>query len=279
MQPEKTQKRTYKTPGSGRRVITGVLLFVSCLLVLAGLLRDDSGGLRVAVKVTPTPTAMGTAFDETVVSREITIPARSWYAIQLGAFDSEESAKSLAQNYTDRGAAGYVRKDGRFRVLAALYKTRDEAASVRQQLQSQHGIDSYVYEITLPEIVLNVSGMAGQLDALEAGMQYLNTVLERFCDISVSMDRRDLVTEEELTALAEVASQAETLQNVIAMRFSTVQYAAVDDLKSLLETVKTAADNVAAASKNGTVAMAAQMKYQTFFMLSGIEGYINGFGQ
>jgi hypothetical protein len=279
MHTAKVEKRTYKAPGGGKRILTGVLLFVSCVLILMGLLKDENGGLSLELKVTPTPTAIGSTFDETVTTREISLPARSWYAIQLGAYDSEESARAQAESYVARGAAGYVRKDSRFRVLAALYPTREEAQTVRQQLQSQHEIDSYVYEIALPEILLGVDGMAGQLDVLEAGMQYLNTTLEKFCEISTSMDKQDLPVEQELSRLAEVSSQADTLKNVLSQRFSTVHNAVVSDLINLMEEIGTATSLVAETSSKGNVAMGAQMKNQTLKLLSEVESYLYSFGK
>ena len=279
MHTAKVEKRTYRAPGGGKRILTGVLLFVSCLLILSGLLRDNSGGLTMQVKVTPTPTVIGNTFDETLTSREISLAAKSWYAIQLGAFDGEDSARAQAQSFISRGAAGYVRKDSRFRVLAALYPTREEAQTVRQQLQTQHDIDSYVYEIALPEIVLNVNGMAGQLDVLEAGLQFLNTAVEKFCAVSISMDKQDLSVEQELTRLAEIASQADTLRNVITQRCASVKSTVVTDLLSLLEDIGKAARTVAETSAKGMVAMAAQMKFQTLTLLSAVENYLYSLGR
>lgn len=279
MHTAKVEKRTYRAPGGGKRILTGVLLFVSCVLILMGLLRDGNGGLSFELKVTPTPTVIGKVFDETFVEREISLPARSWYAIQLGAFDNEESARSQADSFVARGAAGYVRKDARFRVLAALYPTREEAQTVRQQLQSQHEIDSYVYEIALPEILLNVKGMAGQLDVLEAGMQYLNTTLEKFCEISTSMDKQDLPTEQELSRLAEIASQADTIKSVLAQRFSAANNAVVSNLISLMEEIGKASSAVAETSSKGNVVMGAQMKNQTLKLMTLVESYLYSFGK
>jgi len=279
MHTAKVVKRTYKAPDGGKRILTGVLLFVSCVLILMGLLRDGNGGLSLEVKVTPTPTAIGKTFDETFVSREISLPARSWYAIQLGAFDSEESARSQAESFVARGAAGYVRKDSRYRVLAALYPTREEAQTVRQQLHGQHEIESYVYEINLPEILLNVKGMAGQLDVLEAGMQYLNTTLEKFCEISTSMDKQDLTVEQELSRLAELASQADTLKNVLAQRFASVNSAVVKDLISLIGEIGKSTAAVAEISSKGNVVMGAQMKHETLKLLSFVESYLYSLGK
>ena len=279
MHTAKVEKRTYRAPGGGKRILTGVLLFVSCLLILSGLLRDNSGGLKVEVKVTPTPTMLARTFDETMTSRQISVSQRGWYAIQLGAFDSEASAQAQADSFVARGAAGYVLKDSRYRVLAALYPTREEAQTVRQQLQTQHKIDSYVYEVSLPEIILNVEGMAGQLDVLEAGMQFLNTALERFCQSAISMDRQDMSVEQELTKLAEIASQADTLANALTLRFTSVKSTVVDKLVTQLGEVSKATMAVADASQKGTIAMAAQMKYQTLVLLSSTGRFLSGFGQ
>jgi hypothetical protein len=277
MHSTKVEKRTYRVPGGGKRILTGVLLFASCLLILAGLLRGNGvGGLLVETKPTATPTVFSTAFDETPASREITLEARSWYAIQLGSFENEQSAKTQAQSYTARGAAGYVRNDGgRFRVLAALYPLKEDAQSVREQLRAQHEIDSYVYEISLPVIKFDVKGMAGQLDALDAAMQYLNTAMEKFCSISVSLDKRDLNMEQQLTALNEVSSQADTLRTVLSQRLNAPGYKVVGDLTGLLSQISQACKTVTDASAQGSVAMATQMKYQTLSLLTAVETYRN----
>ncbi len=279
MHTAKVEKRTYKSPDGGKRTLAGVLIFISCLLILAGLLRDNNSGVKLEVKITPTPTVLGPSFDETRATREISLPSKIWYAIQLGSFDSEASAKTQADTFVARGAAGFVYKDSRYRVLAALYPSREEAQTVRQQLQSQHEIDSYVYEIVLPEILLNVEGMAGQLDALEAGLQFLSTTIGKYCESAISMDRQDLSTEQELTRLAEIATQADTLQNVLKQRFASVNYAAVDNLILLLNDVSKAAKSVAEASLKGAIPMASQMKYQTLSLLSSIRTYLNSFSQ
>lgn len=275
MHSTKVEKRTYRMQGGGKRILTGVLLFVSCLLILAGLLRGSGNGLLVETKPTATPTVFGAAFDETPSSREIVLAARNWYAIQLGAFENEQSATAQAQSYATRGAAGYVRSDGRFRVLAALYPLKEDAQIVREQLRGQHEIDSYVYEILLPEIKFNAEGMAGQLDALDAAMQYLNTALEKFCGISVSLDKRDLNMEQQLAALNEVSSQADTLRTVLSQRIVAPGYKVVTNLTELLTQISQACKTVADTSSQGSVAMATQMKYQALSLLSAVEKYRN----
>ncbi len=276
MRSTKVEKRTYPAHGGAKRVLTAALLFLSCLLILSGLLGDRNSGIIVETKVTPTPTLIAGSFDETPTARELTITSRSWFTIQLGAYENEDSAKIQAATYAQRGAAGFVRHDSRYRVLAALYPTREDAQTVRQQLKSQHDIDSYVYEIVLPEIVLSLKGAAGQLDALEAGFQFLPTVLEEFCDLSVSMDGREMDMEQVLTSLAGLSKQADTLFQVINQRFPEPRLAVIKDLLSILTQVTASSKLTAEKSTVGSVAMATQMKYETLLILTQVETYLNG---
>ncbi|MBQ8537224.1 MAG: SPOR domain-containing protein, partial [Clostridia bacterium] len=165
------EQKVYQTGGSPWRFLSYGMIFVSCMLLISGLFGPGSApaDLTVVPSFTPAPTVVADVFDETPASRQITVDSGKWYAIQLGIYGSADSADAQAQAYKQRGAAGYVwQEDERYRVLAAVYPLEEDAKAVRQQLREGQNIDSYVYAIESTTLTLRLTGMAGQLDALEA---------------------------------------------------------------------------------------------------------------
>ena len=153
----------------------------------------------------PTATPIAAAYDQTVVSREITLAAETWYAIQTGVFSNEDAAREKAELLTDRGAPGAVVEDGeKWRVFIACYGTETDAASVRQRLGENQRIETYLYRWTCPELQLRLKGMAGQVDVAEAGFTLLLQAARTLRDTASLLDAGELtLTEarEQITAL------------------------------------------------------------------------------
>lgn len=76
------------------------------------LSRNAASHLTAETIAQPTATPIAAAYDQTVVSREITLAAETWYAIQTGVFSNEDAAREKAELLTDRGAPGAVVEDG-----------------------------------------------------------------------------------------------------------------------------------------------------------------------
>ena len=190
-----TGKRVYPRQREPGKWLSYLLLFLSVTVILSGLV-SRGGDLSIQPAVTATPIPTDAYFDETVEEREITLPSATWYALQLGAFESETAAEELAQQFIKRGAAGYVWHDGRYRTLAAVYPTREDAQTVREQLSDAHSVDSYLYQIDLPALHLLMKGMKGQLDILEAAFAHANDLTVNRQAVSVAMDRQEMSGEE-----------------------------------------------------------------------------------
>ena len=127
---ERMQRKVYRAQRSSLRWAAAAMAAASLWLLAAGVLNshEDESQLAVEPSLTPAPTPVTRTFDESADSRQITVPATPWYAIQLGVFEAEESAGQQAEMYRSRGAAGYVWQDGeRYRVLAAVYPSEEDA--------------------------------------------------------------------------------------------------------------------------------------------------------
>lgn len=100
------------------------------------------------------------------VTKEIEFPELRRFLIQFGVYDSLDNARVEAARYVERGAAGYLLYDGRYRVIGAAYDGREEAERVANRLKEQENIACYVYEISAPAVKLRVTAAPEQIAAL-----------------------------------------------------------------------------------------------------------------
>ena len=157
----------------GRMIVLMLLIFAAGALTLS---RNAASHLTAETIAQPTATPIAAAYDQTVVSREITLAAETWYAIQTGVFSNEDAAREKAELLTDRGAPGAVVEEGeKWRVFIACYGTETDAASVRQRLGENQRIETYLYRWTCPELQLRLKGKAGFTLLLQAARTLRDT--------------------------------------------------------------------------------------------------------
>lgn len=159
-------------------------------------------------------------FDKTADSREVTLPAENWYAIQTGVFSTQEAALQKADAYTERGAPGTVVRQGeKWRVFIACYGTEGEASAVRTRLETNQKVDTYLYVWECPELHLRLSGMAGQLDAAEAGFTLLTSTAAALRDTAMNLDAAQLTTQEAASAMDALDVQITLWEDTVKSRF------------------------------------------------------------
>ena len=87
----------------GRMIVLMLLIFAAGALTLS---RNAASHLTAETIAQPTATPIAAAYDQTVVSREITFAAETWYAIQTGVFSNEDAAREKAELLTGRSCRG-----------------------------------------------------------------------------------------------------------------------------------------------------------------------------
>ena len=248
------------------RLFCGILLALSALLIGSGLLfRSGRGDFRLESSPSPTELPLNERFDETMVTTELDLPSSAWYSLQVGAYENEESALQLAQQFRKRGAAGYLWHDGRFRVLAAVYLSRDDAQTVRDQLREQHSIDSYIYPIEFPSVKLRVSGMQGQLEILKAAFGHVNALAKELHEVSNALDRQELSADEALEKLNALQVQ----MDLVALRLKQRFVPPVPEVvQSMIVCFEEYSEFVSKLSETeAMVALGMKLKYQTISVL------------
>lgn len=216
----RVEKRRYRRK---RRHLRRVLLGLMLLLTVCGALRvlgrdpvrfvtERLGGNGIA--------SLQGDFDRTAQTREVTLPEESWYAIQTGIFSTADAAEEKAGAYTSRGAPGVVVQDGeKWRVFIACYGAESDASAVRTRLQERQEVDTYLYVWRCPELRLRLSGMAGQLDAVEAGFTLLTSTAAALRDMAVELDAAQVTHAEALTQVKALDGQISLWEKTIRSRF------------------------------------------------------------
>ena len=197
------------------------LLGIAAVMVLVVLLwRGGQAAFVTDYIGLPGPTPLESAFDRTVETREVTLNAETWYAIQTGVFSTQEAAVQKADAYTQRGAPGTVVRQGeKWRVFIACYGTEEEAAAVRTRLESNQKVDTYLYAWECPEVRLRLSGMAGQLDAAEAGFTLLMTTAATLRDTAMELDAAQLTNQEVMASARALDDQIALWEDTVRSRF------------------------------------------------------------
>ncbi|MEA5016692.1 MAG: SPOR domain-containing protein [Candidatus Limiplasma sp.] len=268
-------KRVYPRGHTPGKWLNYLLLFLSATVLLSGFFWRGTGeDVHLSLVATPTPIPTDAVFDETMESREMTLPAVTWYALQLGAFDNEELAAKLAQTYQARGAAGYVWQDTRYRALAALYPTKEDIQAVRSQLSTKHYIETYSYEIGLPPLKLRMRGMKGQLDIIEAGFVHGQDLVEQLQGLSILMDQREVSAAEAMDRLKALGGQMETVSLRLQERFTPPRHQAVQGLLDCFAQYTGFCDGLDAG--DNSVELATQVKYQAIAALDALKKIYDG---
>lgn len=260
----------YPAEKSARPWLGIAMLVMAAVLIVSGVAgRNGQSDLSITPLVSATPIPLDAAFDETMTEAEITLPGSTWYALQLGAFENEASALEMAQQFTRRGAAGYVWKDERYRALAAVYPAKEDAQQVRQQLETQHAVDTYLYEIDLPPVRIRMRGMQGQLDIFQAGFVHGNDLIVHLQRLCVLMDRQELDAGEAVDQLKALGEQMALVALRIKQRFQSPRHEAVEGIIACLEDYQAFCYGLDPHVSH--VVLGTKIKHQTLVSLNGLK--------
>ena len=228
------ERRMYRIK-RGQALARRILLGAAAVVALMGLIGRIRGGNTLTARpvTDPTATPVASGFDETVETREITLPGEIWYAIQTGVFSNREAAAEKANAYSDRGAPGYVTRDGdKWRVFIACYGEKSDADNVRTRLGDAQHVETYLFEWACPQVRLRLSGMVGQMDVVEAGLLLRQQTASQLRDDAFRLDGGAITAGDERQALAsldgQVALWADTARNRFARPYPALVEALLD---------------------------------------------------
>ena len=244
--------------------LLGILAVAAALLIRGGqasFVMERIGGA--------TPAPRPADFDRTAQTREVTLPAETWYAIQTGVFSTQEAAAQKADAYTQRGAPGTVIRQGeKWRVFIACYGTEGEASAVRTRLETNQKVDTYLYAWVCPELRMRLSGMAGQLDAAEAGLTLLTSTAAALRDTAMELDAAQLTTQEAAAAVDALDSAVTLWEETARSRFGGKLPSLLQDMMAI--TANWDARYAALQAAQDATALSAALKAQAMGMFDEI---------
>ncbi|MGN1368358.1 MAG: SPOR domain-containing protein [Aristaeellaceae bacterium] len=216
----RVETRLYKRKLRRSKAIRAAVLI--CLLgaaVWLAWMRLPHGFITEMIAL-PTATPLTSAYDQTVETREVTLPEETWFAIQTGVFSTQEAAAQKADAYTQRGAPGTVVQEGdKWRVFIACYGTEADASAVRTRLEQNQKVDTYLYSWKCPQLRMRLTGKRGQLDVVEAGFTLLTSTAAALRDTATSLDAAQLTTQEVMTAVTALDGQISLWEDTVRSRF------------------------------------------------------------
>ena len=264
------EKRIYPVGRNKIRAVNICLLAFAALIVLNGLISKNAGnGFAVETIPQATKVPLNDAFDETMTETVLEIPGQSWFALQVGVFESEESAQEASSVFQKRGAAGYLWQDGRFRVLAAAYPNREDAQIVREQIRDSHGIESYLYTITFPTLRLKLTGMQGQIEILQAAFAHADDLAKQIQNLSIRMDRQEISVPEAKEEISALNTQMQLVTLRLQQRFQAPMPSAVQALIECFQNYELFSQTVE--GNESAAALGMKLKYQLFETLKHIQ--------
>lgn len=251
-------------------------LLLAGLLLGAGAVTYGKRAWEAALPLLPgvlQPSVPSAPMPETAAREErtLTLPGHTWYALQLGTFDSADAAETLAETYRSRGAAGYIRKESQYQVLAAAYTARADAQAVMTQLRVNHQVDAVLKEITQPEVTLRLSGKPDQLTALNDAYDALEQLSTQLAALSDGLDRGKTDRQTALSALRSHRDTLNALKIRIDAQFGKSAPKAVKEASDILEALSLSLNE--ALSAQSTAALGAQIKYAQLQCLCGMADY------
>ena len=264
------RKRVYPIRTNGNRLLCGMLLTAALMVFLSGFMfRNKTDSFFLEPMPEQTELSLNETFDETPSETVIDLPEYRWFALQTGVFEKEEAARQSALAFQKRGAAGYLWKDGRFRVLAAVYPTQEDARYVREQLLEQHTIDSYIYNVTFPAVTLRLKGMQGQLEILQAALTHAHDLSAALQRIAVAIDRQEISVQDAVTQIQALHTQLDIVALRIQQRFPAPVPQTLKALLECFEEFAVFSDELT--SSESAAALGMKLKYQTFAVLWNIQ--------
>lgn len=255
------ERRMYKRR-RGQAIARRTLLCTGLIVLAVMLWRNHERiSLKMQTVAEPTATPITARFDETVQEREIILEQNHWYAIQTGIFSSPEAAEKKADAYTDRGAPGYVAQDGeKWRVFIACYGDKADASAVRARLSEAQSVETYLYEWSCPQVKLRLSGMAGQLDVVEAGLKLMDQTALMLRDQAAQMDSSEQTMSESLSLIEQMDQQINTWAAVTMERFARPYPEMVNVLLEWTQAWEKAAAGMKKAAKTDATQLSAELK-------------------
>ena len=123
-------------------------------------------------------------------------------------------------------------------------------------------METYIYEMVRPALHLQLTGMRGQLDVLDAAAALLPELAQSWRETALTLDQGQTSLTEVQELAAEQQEQCHVMLNVLQERFLSPMPALAQQLQALLTQAEASARRVQDAVGQGRTAASAQLKME-----------------
>ena len=203
--------------------------------------------------------------EKNAVSAEVTLPAVTSYMLQMGSFTTEENALAQATILKTMGGGGYVMPDnGRFRVLAAGYTTKESAEEVRDRLKND-GVDCMVHPFTTASASFRVTAADDRIESVKSAFQALADAQSALSTTSMRYDATTGDVDEGKAACLEIASKLKTGMDVLS-GYADSDSEVLRRLLACYDTYENQLNALSQSNADSLVAFSAQIKYTQLYL-------------
>lgn len=147
---------------------------------------------------------------------QLSLDAYSVFAMQTGAFESEENANKEAKSISSRGGAGYVLHDESYRVIAFAYTNEKDANNVKDQLKTVSDIDASIYTINIPSIEFKITSDEKNFKTINNAFNVYNDTMDELHKVVQSFDKGEIDRKETETKIKALQGNLQEAQNSLS---------------------------------------------------------------
>lgn len=166
-------------------------------------------GVNISPDAKASEYAAETMNPEEQSSIKVSLPRLTLYMIQMGVYSTQENAAEQATALKQMGAAGYICSDnGSYRVIAAAYKTREEAQNVSDRLNGE-GYSNTLYNVSYNGAELLITASDDMLSKLKTAFDQIDELLDSIDRASLDFDAENRSVEYEVTLLNQLKTETQ----------------------------------------------------------------------
>ncbi|NLZ52850.1 MAG: SPOR domain-containing protein [Thermoanaerobacteraceae bacterium] len=204
----------------------------------------------------------------------VKVQAMNFFGIQMGAFNSKENAQAVGDQLKAKGGAGYILNDQYSRVIAMMFLSQNDAATVIQQLRN-NSIEAQMYELKCPGVEMEITATGPKIEGIKS---IFSLIQEKFGDIENTikdLDNDKITTEIAINRLNEINDEI-TSKIEMLNQYSATQEGnkVLSGLKNFLTDQADNLDQIIQGNMSDKVAISSKIKYTYIDMIVKYKEYM-----
>ena len=212
--------------------------------------------------------------DASKTTETVKVNAMNFFGIQMGAFNSKENAQAVGDQLKAKGGAGYILNDQYSRVIAMMFLSQNDAATVIQQLRN-NSIEAQMYELKCPGVEMEITATGPKIEGIKS---IFSLIQEKFGDIENTikdLDNDKITTEIAINRLNEINDEI-TSKIEMLNQYSATQEGnkVLSGLKNFLTDQADNLDQIIQGNMSDKVAISSKIKYTYIDMIVKYKEYM-----